>query len=906
MDDEREPEGDEENQSDAGEAPEPIEPTPVNNNKESEPKGKKKKKQGNQDDDEAITKWKDSTDNAQQESQISKKSSPPPIITTSVDDAPPGKSSKRKKENAPAEPLVIQTDKAKSQRNSEPETLKEVSNLSSSLKSLSPTSVTSPKRPLKREEGWKEVVRRGPVGSRENSSSNSATGSGGGSKKSQSTDRSSATLNVIQSTERSKKVTVPSNAISRVIGRAGCNINAIREISGAHIEIEKQGKGQGDRTVLIKGTAESIRQSQQLITALIKEPEREFNELMAKFRAANAAAKAGAAKPAAPVAAQPKMTRAATTIASSKPTQTAPTSGQPAPAPSTVAWGAVNTLITSVPSPKRAVSVPNAATVTKTPTQPAAVPQPPKSGAVRQLFPDSPVTSTAAAVKKSVSQATTASGTTSTAKPTVSYSVAGNNAPSSTTSTSSATRTTPVAATLAPSPIKPSTQSAASKSNEKTSPTAPPNVPSSYPSTSSSVTNQPAAPVTSIAGSAWGAAVSSRPGSTSPAQDYSLFNSQPFWPKEQQQQQSGKMSKNFAAVAAAGVSPVPTKTPVSSSSTLDAGQNVPAVDAAKAPGYRREAVNSTTQAQSEITPSDLPTSLASSAPGTPIPSAGPIRPPVGSRLHALTPPPRIGSPPLFNPTPVQPTGVLGPVGSRHLPPTSSAPPDPMMVPPPSAPSLAPGGPAGVRMRPASRLPHETSQPQPPFGQGNGLGMQGFYGVPRPSGPIGSGADGQRQTSFPLAPGVGGPPRYYNISLLLRRLIKMVWLRGGPQQGFPPAHLIGSGSRISFPPAFGIGAANGNDLKLPNPAFGTDFPPPMGTPFGATSDLHRIIGFPGPGVANRMTGPPPPTQPSSGLLGMHSLIIQFTLLANTLFDDQMEHRPDRTRRDSPLVRRSGRR
>merc|ERR1711860_151875 len=42
---------------------------------------------------------------------------------------------------------------------------------------------------------------------------------------------------------KSKKVIVPANAISRVIGRGGCNINAIREMSGAHIEVEKlQGK----------------------------------------------------------------------------------------------------------------------------------------------------------------------------------------------------------------------------------------------------------------------------------------------------------------------------------------------------------------------------------------------------------------------------------------------------------------------------------------------------------------------------------------------------------------------------------------------------------------------------------------------------------------------------------------
>ena len=58
--------------------------------------------------------------------------------------------------------------------------------------------------------------------------------------------------------------------------------------------MQKQGKGQGDRTVLIKDLAESIRQAQQLTSALIKELEKEFNKLMTKFRAANAAAKAGA------------------------------------------------------------------------------------------------------------------------------------------------------------------------------------------------------------------------------------------------------------------------------------------------------------------------------------------------------------------------------------------------------------------------------------------------------------------------------------------------------------------------------------------------------------------------------------------------------------------------------------
>lgn len=51
---------------------------------------------------------------------------------------------------------------------------------------------------------------------------------------------------------RSKRVQVSSSAISRVIGRSGCNINAIREVSGAHIEVEKQKGNGGERVITIK------------------------------------------------------------------------------------------------------------------------------------------------------------------------------------------------------------------------------------------------------------------------------------------------------------------------------------------------------------------------------------------------------------------------------------------------------------------------------------------------------------------------------------------------------------------------------------------------------------------------------------------------------------------------------
>lgn len=81
---------------------------------------------------------------------------------------------------------------------------------------------TSPKQAGKRDEGWKEVVRK------------------------------SSAPPVTTTESGVKKVSVPLNAISRVIGRAGSNINAIRGATGAHIEVEKQSKGQGERIITIK------------------------------------------------------------------------------------------------------------------------------------------------------------------------------------------------------------------------------------------------------------------------------------------------------------------------------------------------------------------------------------------------------------------------------------------------------------------------------------------------------------------------------------------------------------------------------------------------------------------------------------------------------------------------------
>ncbi|XP_027759700.1 ankyrin repeat domain-containing protein 17 isoform X7 [Empidonax traillii] len=151
--------------------------------------------------------------------------------------------------------------------------------------------IASPKRGQKREEGWKEVVR------------------------------------------RSKKVSVPSTVISRVIGRGGCNINAIRECTGAHIDIDKQKDKTGDRIITIRGGTESTRQATQLINALIKDPDKEIDELIPKNRlkSSTANSKIGSSAPAATTAANSSLVGIkVTTVAASSASQPASTLSVPA------------------------------------------------------------------------------------------------------------------------------------------------------------------------------------------------------------------------------------------------------------------------------------------------------------------------------------------------------------------------------------------------------------------------------------------------------------------------------------------------------------------------------------------------------------------------------------------------
>ena len=124
------------------------------------------------------------------------------------------------------------------------------------------TSMVLPNALLKqpREEEWKEVGRKPAI---------SASTS------------SAVTSSVPLSNEIGcKKIQVPLNAISRVIGRGGSNINAIRAATGAHIEVEKQGKTQGDRSITIKGVAEATKHAHTLISTLIKDPDADILSML--------------------------------------------------------------------------------------------------------------------------------------------------------------------------------------------------------------------------------------------------------------------------------------------------------------------------------------------------------------------------------------------------------------------------------------------------------------------------------------------------------------------------------------------------------------------------------------------------------------------------------------------------
>uniref|UniRef100_A0A8C8IYJ7 K Homology domain-containing protein n=1 Tax=Oncorhynchus tshawytscha TaxID=74940 RepID=A0A8C8IYJ7_ONCTS len=126
--------------------------------------------------------------------------------------------------------------------------------------------LTSPKRGQKREDGWKEVVRRW-VGFNSNN----------GYLQPYDPDINGMAC---LSSVRSKKLLVPASVVSRIMGRGGCNITAIQDVTGAHIDVDKQKDKNGERMITIRGGTESTRHAVQLINALIQDPAKELEDLI--------------------------------------------------------------------------------------------------------------------------------------------------------------------------------------------------------------------------------------------------------------------------------------------------------------------------------------------------------------------------------------------------------------------------------------------------------------------------------------------------------------------------------------------------------------------------------------------------------------------------------------------------
>ena len=61
---------------------------------------------------------------------------------------------------------------------------------------------------------------------------------------------------------------------------SGCNVNAIRDVTQTHIDIEKPKKGGGDRTITIRGNNESTTLAYTLMEELINHPEKEIEDII--------------------------------------------------------------------------------------------------------------------------------------------------------------------------------------------------------------------------------------------------------------------------------------------------------------------------------------------------------------------------------------------------------------------------------------------------------------------------------------------------------------------------------------------------------------------------------------------------------------------------------------------------
>ncbi|KAL9270083.1 KH domain-containing protein [Drosera capensis] len=67
------------------------------------------------------------------------------------------------------------------------------------------------------------------------------------------------------------EVMIPANAITKVLGKGGGNLENLCQLSGAMIDISETKNSRGDRVAYISGTSEQKRTAQNLIQAFIME-----------------------------------------------------------------------------------------------------------------------------------------------------------------------------------------------------------------------------------------------------------------------------------------------------------------------------------------------------------------------------------------------------------------------------------------------------------------------------------------------------------------------------------------------------------------------------------------------------------------------------------------------------------
>ncbi|KAF3529811.1 hypothetical protein DY000_02037333, partial [Brassica cretica] len=65
------------------------------------------------------------------------------------------------------------------------------------------------------------------------------------------------------------EILVPASAVSKVIGKGGGNLENIRRISGAMVEVSDSKTSHGDRIALVSGTPEQMRSAENLFQAFI-------------------------------------------------------------------------------------------------------------------------------------------------------------------------------------------------------------------------------------------------------------------------------------------------------------------------------------------------------------------------------------------------------------------------------------------------------------------------------------------------------------------------------------------------------------------------------------------------------------------------------------------------------------